>query len=64
MTGLKRPADGNTENQKEAEVLKTVSYIELVPILVEAVKQQQESIEKQNALIEQLNKRILELENK
>ena len=47
---------GTTET-KEAEQMKTVSYIEIVPILVEAIKDQQ-------VLIEKLEQRITELENK
>ncbi|OFZ52869.1 MAG: hypothetical protein A3D92_01420 [Bacteroidetes bacterium RIFCSPHIGHO2_02_FULL_44_7] len=47
---------GSVENQ-EAETMKTVSYIEMVPVLVEAIKEQQE-------LIKKLEQRIQELENK
>lgn len=47
---------GATESQ-EAETMKTVSYIEIVPVLVEAIKEQQE-------LILQLEQRIKELESK
>ena len=47
---------GTTENQ-EAEVVKTVSYIEIVPLLVEGMKEQQK-------MIEDLQKELKELKSK
>ncbi|MFM7618758.1 MAG: tail fiber domain-containing protein, partial [Bacteroidota bacterium] len=41
---------------KEAETLKAVSYIEMVPILLEAIKAQQEQIEKMQKEIDALKK--------
>jgi hypothetical protein len=35
-----------------------VSYIEIIPILVEAVKSQQIELEKQKLLIEELSKKL------
>jgi hypothetical protein len=48
---------GTTEN-KEAELLKTVSYIEVVPILVEGMKEQQKMIEELKAEIELLKSEL------
>jgi len=45
----------DSKNQKEAELLKTVSYVEMIPILLEAIKEQQ-------SIIEELNVRISKLE--
>ena len=43
----------STEN-KEAELLKTVSYIEMVPLLLEGIKQQQQMIEELKIELEML----------
>ncbi len=45
----------DSKNQKEAELLKTVSYVEMIPILLEAIKEQQ-------SIIEELKVRISKLE--
>ena len=42
---------------------KTIDYAKLTPLLIESIKSQQESIEKQKLLINELVKRIEKLEN-
>lgn len=43
---------------------KSIYYTELIPILLEATKQQQAEIERQAALISELDKRLAQLEKK
>ena len=43
-----------TTDVKEAELVKTVSYIEIVPLLVEGIKEQQKMIDELKAEIELL----------
>lgn len=52
-----------TNYNKEADIL-TMSYTELIPILIKATQEQQEIIEIQNKNIEKLIQRIEALENK
>ena len=47
-----------TTDDKEAELVKTVSYIEIVPLLVEGMKEQQKMIEELKAEIELLKLEI------
>lgn len=49
-----------TTDSKEAELMKTVSYIEVVPILVEAMKEQQAQIEALKLEIQELKDSIQE----
>jgi hypothetical protein len=58
LNATKRPDSDQVNESREAEVLKTVSYIEIIPILVEAVKSQQIELEKQKLLIEELSKKL------
>ncbi len=46
-----------TNDSNEAEQMKTVSYIEIVPILVEAIKEQQKIIEEMQKEIEILKQK-------
>ncbi|MBK8686143.1 MAG: hypothetical protein IPN26_14860 [Bacteroidetes bacterium] len=48
LNATKRPNADQINESREAEVLKTVSYIEIIPILVEAVKSQQIELESKN----------------
>jgi uncharacterized protein (DUF342 family) len=47
----------------ENEGYKTTNYIGLIPVLIEALKDQQKIIEQQNKNLEELQNRIVKLEN-
>ncbi len=49
-------------NYKEPEEVKTVNYLELIPILIQATQEQQKIIEEQQQKIDALNKRLNQLE--
>jgi hypothetical protein len=49
--------------QKDSEGYYSVAYTRIVPVLIEAIKEQQKVIEAQETRLEQLSERLAELEN-
>ncbi len=56
--------DASLNSKKQTETFKVVNYTLLIPILTQAIQEQQEIIESQNARIEKLEKKVEQLLNK
>ena len=56
--------DANLNMKSETEVFKVVNYTLLIPILTQAIQEQQTIINEQNKRIEKLEKAVEELINK
>ena len=59
-----KPLDGSPQAENKTYMFKTMSYTNMVPLLLEGIKAQQTQIEQQQKQIEELMKRVADLEKK
>ena len=63
VTNSNRKRDLSVASKRETDLFKVVNYTLLVPVLTQAIKEQQEVIEERNSRIDSLEDRVNQLEN-
>ena len=64
VSATEKATDGSNMKANTNELFKTVNYTALIPVLVEAIKEQQQMIDNQNKSIDELKQEIQILKNK
>jgi len=64
VTNSNRKRDASVSDERKTDTFKVVNYTLLIPILTEAIKEQQQIIEGQNSQIQSLEERLANLERR